>query len=256
VAVIGFDSAPKLECDFTTDTDAAAKTIAPLDEGDPGAAILDALIFGIRLLRRQAPEYRRAVLLFSETIDSRSQTSLEDAVRAVDDTNTAIYSFAFSSTKTEVEQEASKLPRPGGSVYTDEPYAPGGCMSRDPNADPDAHGKRSVQALDCASDLLPPLRLGRMAFLAARDGFKRNVPQSVAELTGGEYFGFKGATTLTQRLISISNDVPNCYVLSFRPQSPHAGFHALQLSVKGRPELRVSARKAYWVDAEPVAKDN
>ena len=43
----------------------------------------------------------------------------------------------------------------------------GGCMSREPDADPDAHGKRSVQALDCASDLIPPLRLGRMAYIAA-----------------------------------------------------------------------------------------
>jgi hypothetical protein len=123
-------------------------------------------------------------------------------------------------------------------------------MSKDPKADPDAHGKRSVQALDCASDLLPPLRVARMAFLAARDGFKRNVPESVAQLTGGEYFAFKDAATLARRLISISNDVPNYYVLSFRPQSPHPGLHALQLRVKNRPGLRLRARKAYWVDVE------
>jgi hypothetical protein len=49
VAVIAFDSKPRLAQDFTTNTDAAAKTIATLDEGDPGAAILDALNFGISL---------------------------------------------------------------------------------------------------------------------------------------------------------------------------------------------------------------
>lgn len=250
VAVIGFDSAPRLELDFTPDTDTAAKKIATLEESDQGAAILDALNFAIKVLDKQPPEYRHAVLLFSETIDSGSQTSLDDAVRAVDETNTAIYSFAFPTAKTEVKHEASKLSRPGGSPYSDQPYAPGGCMSKGPDADPDAHGKRSVQTLDCASDLLPPLRLARMAFLAARDGFKRNVPESVAELTGGEYFAFKDAATLTQHLISISNDVPNYYVLSFRPPSPHPGFHALQLLVKNRPDLQLRARKAYWVDVE------
>ena len=61
VAVIGFDSKPRLERDFTPDTDAAAKTIGMLSAGDPGAAILDALAFGIRLLRNQPPAYRRAV---------------------------------------------------------------------------------------------------------------------------------------------------------------------------------------------------
>jgi VWFA-related protein len=251
VAVVSFDSTPRLEKDFSTNTDEAAKTIAALQEGDGGAAILDALNFGINLLRKQPPAYRRAVLLFSETIDRDSQTSFEDALRAVDDTNTAIYGFGFSSTKAAVKHEASKIPRPGGSPYGDEPYPAGGCMSHD--ADHDAHGKRSVQALDCASDLIPPLRLARMAFLAAKDGFRRNVPESVAQLTGGEYFPFKDATTLRRHLIPISNDVPNYYVLSFSPQSPTPGLHALELSVKDRPELQLRARNAYWIDDEATA---
>ncbi len=248
IAVVTFDSKPRLVQDFTSDTDAALRTIRTLREGDPGAAILDGLNFGINLLRQQPQEYRRAVLLFSETIDDGSQTSFEEAIRTVDDTNTAIYSFGFSSTKMAVKHEGSKLPRPGGTPYEDTPYAKGGCMSRAPDADPDAHGKRSVQALDCASDLIPPLRLGRMAYLAAKDGLQRNVPESVAQLTGGEYFAFKDATTLSRHLITISNDAPNYYVLSFHPQSPLPGPHALNLTLKDRPGLQLSARNSYWVD--------
>jgi VWFA-related protein len=249
VAVIAFDSKPRLEQDFTTETDAAAETIATLPEGDRGAAILDALKFGIQLLRYQPAAYRRAVLLFSETADSGSQTSLEDAVRAVEESNTAIYSFGFSTTQAAVKHEASKLPAPGGTANSNEPYQPGGCLSKDPNADPDAHGNRGAQALDCAGDLLPPLRLARIAFLAAKDGLKRNVPESVAQLTGGEYFAFKDAKTLVRHLIIISNDVPNYYFLSFRPQSLHPGPHALELRVKNRPEYKVNARKGYWIEA-------
>ncbi|MGB8131796.1 MAG: VWA domain-containing protein [Candidatus Angelobacter sp.] len=255
VAVIGFDSTARLVQDFTPDTDTAAETIANLHGGDAGVAILDALSFGIELLRTQPPAYRRAVLLFSETVDNGSQTSFDDAVRAVEDTNTAIYSFGFSSTQTAVKHEASKLPAPGGTPYSNEPYAPGGCMSRDPKADPDAHGKRGVQALDCASDLLPPLRLARMAFLLAKDGLRRNVPRCVAQLTGGEYFAFKDAKTLAQHLINISNDVPNYYYLSFHPQSPLPGPHALELKVKNRADYEVRARKGYWVDAETGTKE-
>jgi VWFA-related protein len=245
VAVIGFDSKPRLEQDFTPDTDAAANTIGTLPKGDPGAAILDALALGIHLLRNEPPTYRRALLLFSETMGSRSQTSLEAAIRAVDDTNTAIYSFAFSSTKQAAKHLVSKLP--GGS-YSDEPYPPGGCMSKDPNADPDAHGNGNVEALDCATDLVPPLRVARVALLAARDGFKHNVPESVAKLTGGEYFSFRTAARLKESLIMISNDLPNYYVLSFRPKSPDPGLHALELRLKNRPQVKVTSRKAYWVD--------
>lgn len=248
VAVIAFDSHARIEQDFTADADAAAEAIAALPDGDTGAAILDALAFGIRLLGAQPPSYRRAVLLFSETADNGSQTSLEDAVRAVEETNTAIYAFGFSTTQAAVKHEASKLPPPGGTPYSGEPYQPGGCMSKDPKADPDAHGNRAAQALDCAGDLLPPLRLARMAFLAAKDGIKRNVPKSVAQLTGGEYFAFKDEKTLAQHLITISNDVPNYYFLSFRPQSPHSGFHALALSVKGKSAYEVNARKGYWIE--------
>ena len=248
ISVVTFDSTPHLVEDFTSDTDAVVHTIANLHEGDPGAAILDGLNFGINLLRHQPDEYRRAVLLFSETIDDGSQTSFEEAIRTVDNTNTAIYSFGFSSTKMAVKHEGSKLPRPGGTPYSDTPYAKGGCMSREPDADADAHGKRSVQALDCASDLIPPLRLGRMAYLAARDGLQRNVPEAVAQQTGGEYFAFKDATTLSRHLITISNDAPNYYVLSFQPQSPVPGPHALNLTLKNRPGLQLSARNAYWVD--------
>src|SRR3984957_14908171 len=142
VAVVSFDSKPRIAQDFTDDTDAAARSIATLNEGDQGAAILDALNFGIDLLGDVPPRYRRAILLITETADSGSETSLDDAVRLVSNTNTAIYSFGFSTTKEAVKHEASKVPRPGGSPYGNEPYAAGGCMSLDPGADPAAHGNR------------------------------------------------------------------------------------------------------------------
>jgi VWFA-related protein len=251
VAVVSFDSKPRIAQDFTDNTDLAAKAIATLNEGDQGAAILDALNFGIGLLRDVPPRYRRAVLLVTETADSGSETSLDEAVRLVSDTNTAIYSFGFSTTKEALKHEAAKLPRPGGTPYGGEPYGAGGCMSLDPDADPDAHGNRRVQALDCMSDLIPPLRLVRLAFIAAKDGLKRNVPESVAQLTGGEYFAFTNAATLKRNLLTVSNDVPNYYLLSFRPESPSAGLHTLELVLKNRPELELRARSTYWFEAEP-----
>ena len=246
VAVVSFDSQPHLELPFTPDTGKAADTLTNLQQGDDGAAILDGLNFAIDLLRKQPATYRRAILLLSETVDGDSKSDFDTALRAIDDTNTAIYSFGFSSTKSALKHEGAKLPRPGGTAYEAEPYPPGGCMAR--GADPDAHGKRGKQALDCASDLLPPLRLARLAFLAARESLKRNVPESVAQLTGGEYFAFKDARSLSRNLVTISNDVPNHYVLSFHPQTPHPGLHALELKLKERPSLDLKARNAYWVD--------
>lgn len=249
VSVVSFDSHPHLAQDFQPDTEQAARTIAELQPGDQRAAILDALTFATNQLGRQPREYRRALLLISETVDQASQTTLDDTLRAIDDTNTAIYSFAFSTTKDTWRHEGSKLPNPAGPTqYSQTPYAPGGCMSRQADADPDAHGNRNLQALDCASDLLPPIRLARMAYLAAIDSMHRNVPETVAKLTGGEYFTFKDAKSLRQDLVSIANDVPNHYVLSFQPSAPHPGLHSLSLTLKAHPDLLLKARSAYWID--------
>jgi hypothetical protein len=62
-----------------------------------------------------------------------------------------------------------------------------------------------------------------MAAIRVSDGKKRNVPATVAELSGGEYFKFENSRSLVIGLLTISNHVPNRYVLSFQPQSPHPG---------------------------------
>lgn len=247
VAVVGFDSSPVLVQDFTPDTDRAASALQALiddNSGDSKAAILDSVGFSVDLLRKQPPAYRRAILLISETIDHGSKLKLDDALHAISDTNTAIYSIGFSTTKSDVNNEAQKTFGQGpGPVH--------GCMSRDPN-DPNVDLSKNplVQGYDCLSLLAPPLRLAKIAAIAAHEGFQRNIPETVAHLAGGEYFKLADAKSLKRDLVSISDHIPNRYVLSFQPQLPHPGFHAISLRVPGYSGLEVSARDGYWADTE------
>jgi hypothetical protein len=119
-------------------------------------------------------------------------------------------------------------------------------MGKDP--DPDATQNKGVQAFDCLGLLAPPLALAKLAAIRAADALQRNVPDTVAQLTGGEYFRFENSKSLERNLFTLANHVPNRYVLSFHPQSPHAGFHAIELKLKDYPELHVTARSGYWVD--------
>lgn len=247
IAVVGFDSAPTLALEFTADADKAGAALHDLEPGDKGAAILDGLKFSVDVLRAQPPTVRRAVLLISETVDHGSQTTLEDALRAVGDTNTAIYSLAFSSSKADANKEASKVFQPNT------PGPAKGCMAKDADTEAEYGGNRAAQLYDCLSLLAPPLRLAKMAAIAAADGMQRNVPETVAQLTGGEYFKFENSRGLANDLVTISNHVPNRYVLSFHPESPHSGFHAVELKLRDRPGLRVSARSGYWVDGDTVS---
>jgi VWFA-related protein len=255
VAVVGFDSLPRLLLDFTSDADAAGTALNGLDPGDKGAAIIDALRFSVDILRKQPPAYRRAILLISETSDHGSQTKMDDALRAIGDTNTAIYSLAFSSGKADAAHYADwELPiHPGGNAggvsFENSHSGPaGGCMGKDPN--PDATQNKAAQAFDCLGLLAPPLALAKLAAIRADADLQRNVPETVAQLTGGEYFKFENARNLAGDLLTISNHVPNRYMLSFQPRLPHPGFHAIELKLKDYPKLRVTARSSYWADSE------
>jgi hypothetical protein len=77
---------------------------------------------------------------------------------------------------------------------------------------------------------------------------QKNIPETVAHLTGGEYFKLGNQKSMERSLMTISNHIPNRYVLSFQAQSPHAGFHAIELRVPGYAGLTVSARNGYWAD--------
>ena len=242
VAVIGFDSSPHLILPFTPNTDEAHRQLSLLSEGDQGAAILDAVAFGVAQLRTQPAQYRRTILLFSETIDQGSKTTLDEALRLTSDTNTTLYAFAFSSTRSAVAHEASKF-------NNDKPGPAHGCFSRT-GADPEYDGHYSKQVLDCISQLAPPLRLATMAFLTARNGLRTNTAESLSQLAGGEFHSFHNARELKAGLIALSNDVPNYYVLSFSPTTRTSGLHALHVESSANPKLEMKHRRAYWIDEE------
>jgi VWFA-related protein len=254
IAIVGYDSSPVLVQDFTPNIDLAAKGIEALiadDNGDKGAATLDSLGFSLDLLRKQPIQYRRAILLVSETIDRGSKLKLIDALREISDTNTTIYSIGFSSGFSDFKHQSAK------AVGDSTPGPAHGCMSRDPD-DPNVDLKQNPaeQAYDCLGLLAPPLRLAKAAAIAVFDGLQKNIPETVARLTGGEYFKLTNAKSLERDLATISNHIPNRYILSFQPPSPHDGFHAIVLTAPKYTGLAISARNGYWVDTDtaPPAK--
>jgi VWFA-related protein len=264
IAVVGFDSSPVLVTDFTANNDVAEQGIKALiadNNGDDGGAILDSLSFSLDLLRKQPPEYRRAILLVSETHDDGSHVSIDDAMRNLSNSNTTIYAVAFSSTLAKVNREAPKTLGQGPLPWLSSkgPAQPGpahGCFSRDPN-DPNVDLKQNPaeQAYDCLSLLAPPIRLAKLAYMAVRGSLQRNIPETAAHLTGGEYFTLGNQKQFERDLLAISNHIPNRYVLSFQPRPPRMGYHTLKLSLPDYRHVDVSARTGYWAEpASDIAK--
>jgi len=282
VAVVTFDSQPSLLQPFTSDLDeaeAALRTLRPgctrqqhydnctgprpvhdIPLGDNGAALLDSLAYAVNLLRAEPSYYRRAILLISETLDRGSQTTVEQAVRSITQSNTIVYSLAFSTGKSETAHYAHhQLPLSPESVQAGHwmafenphPNPPNGCMGKDPDPDPDDPSKKWSQFYDCLAQLVPPLTFAKMAAIATADSLQQNVPATVARLTGGEYFKFDNVKSFEHDLVTITNHLPNRYMLSYHPQSPHPGLHILRLKLPNYPGLEITARTSYW--AEPPA---
>jgi hypothetical protein len=94
VSIVNFDSKPEAASPFTTNVAEWTDAINHPDPGDSGAAILDALSYGLRLLSD-----RRAILLLSQPTDDGSKTTLKEILRTTGETNTAIYTLTFSPEK-------------------------------------------------------------------------------------------------------------------------------------------------------------
>ncbi|MGA7157658.1 MAG: VWA domain-containing protein [Acidobacteriaceae bacterium] len=254
VAVVGFDSTPVLLHGFTPNLDYITHSLDTLDPGDKGAAVFDAIVYAVNELRQQPTTYRRAILLLSQTTDNGSHTPLVDALHAISDTNTVIYSVGFHTTGTDEGKEANKFGWAGSP-----PLPPGpkhGCFSRDMGTDAQGNQIKPTESagsqdLNCAEELLPPLRLAHLAEIAVQHALKKNISESVAHLTGGEYFKFKNEKTLDRDLFTIANHIPNRYVLTFVPTSPTPGFHYISLKLRDpATKMSVDARNGYWVNAD------
>ena len=282
VAVVTFDSHPNVIQSFTSNLDEAQSTLRDLSAGcsrqdhfsdctgpnpihdkpmgDNGAAVLDSLEFAVNMLRDEPVLYRRAILLVSETADRGSETTIDEAVRAITDSNTTIYAIAFSTSKSEAAHYAHhQLPiKPTGWQLGENPRPspPHGCMSKDPNPQPDDPTSKWSQFYDCVAQLVPPLTFAKMAAIATADSLLKNVPATVTRLTGGEYFKLGKESSLEQDLLAIGNHLPNRYILSFHPRAPHPGLHVLTLNLPDYEGLNVTARTSYWAEtAPPTPKD-
>jgi VWFA-related protein len=247
VAVVEFDSYAGVSQSFTSDIEKVNAAFQKMPEGDAGGAIFDAVGLAVEMLKTQPPTYRRAILLITETNDHGSKLKVADAVRAISDTNTAIYSMGFSSTRAQERHETEEL------LGSSEPGPPGGCMAKDPNEDPAAHKNVATKGYDCLSLLAPPLRLAKMAAIAVRNALRQNVPETVAKVSGGEYFKFSDEKGLQRDLQRLSNHISNRYILSFHPQAPHVGFHTIGVTLREYKGVKLETRNGYWVDGDATA---
>ena len=99
-ALVTFDSRPHTATEFTRNSDLIGRGLRRMEPGDGGAAILDAVAYSVNLLEGRPKNYRRVLLLISETRDHGStQVRPQRLVEEIGSSNTLVLSVSFSPSK-------------------------------------------------------------------------------------------------------------------------------------------------------------
>jgi VWFA-related protein len=220
VSIVNFDSRPEAASPFTSDIAQWADAIDHPDPGDSGAAIMDALKFGLNLLAKQPPNHRKVILLISQPQDSGSTTSAKEIAQITSETNAAIYSITFTPQATRLKGALKEPPHASRPVTVAQGTA----------------GETHVIGFDFSEPLMMIV-----------NAMRTDVAAQVANVSGGEAMRFGDRNQLDEMLSTMSRHIHNRYMLSFTPSKPDLGFHPLHVSLIQHPELNVKARNGYWL---------
>jgi VWFA-related protein len=207
VAVVEFDSQVELTRNFTKDASLVEDDLRNLQAGDGGATILDAVEYSVNLLKKEPEERLRVLLLISETRDHGSHGKIDEAVAAIGQSNAVMYALAFS---------------PALSNILD--------TGRGNNINEMHEG---INFLDLAYQTAQAMR--------------KNVPSTIASMTGGEYELFATRKKFEVRMNEFTNHLHSRYLLSFAPKNPHPGLHQIRVKSKDSGDT-VLARTSYWAE--------
>src|SRR5580704_8848112 len=207
VAIVEFDSQVQTAQDFTGSSEKVAWTLKELQPGDGGAAILDAVDYSVKMLENTPKERQRVLLLISETRDHGSQAKVEDVVAEIGQSSTAVYALTFSPSRSNILDTMR-----GNNI----------------------------------EEMRPTVDILALAYMAAQ-AMRRNAPQTVASMTGGEYEMFATGKHFEERMIDFTNHLRSRYLLSIEPKSPHAGLHEIRVRLRDAGDRTLLARTRYSV---------
>ena len=108
ITLITFDSRIEQIWHFPAHTDGVKYALTHQHPGDQGAAIKDAVAFGVQQLENEPGRFRRVVVLLSQARDEGSSTSAQSLLEQLGTSSTVIYSLTFPGEKTRVARVRKK----------------------------------------------------------------------------------------------------------------------------------------------------
>ncbi|HEV2500352.1 MAG TPA: VWA domain-containing protein [Terriglobia bacterium] len=239
-AVICFDDNVRVVQNFTSDPNTLDAALRHIDSVGTRTRLNDALARAILMLSERPSSERRVVLVFSEGLNSGSQTSREEIIRAATAADVAIYGVRFEPDKALLKNE-QEAPAPDPiDTSMARPGPPGRPQTPDTNS---SYWGTPINGLPLMTDSLNVLRSARF----------KDIMDAYAKYTGGQSFGNWKQSSFQNRLQKIALDVNSQYMLAYAPSTlKQTGFHRLAVRVR-EPGLKTRARAGYFY-MTPAAK--
>lgn len=237
-AVLAFDHRMQLKCDFTSDFNKLKAGVDDIKVGSSSAALNDAVMTAINMLKRRDKNRRRVILLIAETRDGGSEQNTRNVVSAAEMNNIQVYAVNIS----QVLKQLSSSPQPARP----DPIPPEARglypgMVNTPTTIQGVTGSmgNSIQFVPLLEEL----------YRGVKGLFWRNPQEALVLATGGREFSFTTLRGLESALASLGEELHSQYILSYTP-SPETreegGYHTLQIVVDGYNADWVKHRPGYF----------
>ena len=235
-AIIAFDHKVVHAQEFTNDTGQITETMKKLTPGSSQHAVDDAVMEGIRMLKKRDPQRRRVLLVIAEKRDKGSEIRVREVLTEAEFANVVIYSLDISSVITGLT--GTPMPPRPPAIPPEAQHLP-------------ANGDATPNIIDQNYYTGNYIPMFVDIFKSVKSIFVEDAVVAFTRFTGGKEYSFVGEKSLEKAILGISQELHSQYLLSYSPNNPaEGGFHDIKVTVN-RPQLEIRTRPGYWVAARP-----
>jgi VWFA-related protein len=231
VAVISFDHKNHLLLPFTSEPGklSGALTAEKLRAGSYTAAVNDAMMEAVNLLKNRPPDRRRVIMVIAKNESRGSEISTREVMSAMDFAQVAVYPIDISK----ILSELTATPQ-----YNRPNAIP-------PEARPITAGVIQTPTTDSQTEVGNWVPLIKDIFDVAKGIFVPNPLSVYSRYTGGHQYSFATQADLDKAVNRIGATLHSEYLLTYRPNTEEPGFHQIKVQVKHR-DLSITTRDGYY----------
>jgi VWFA-related protein len=230
VAVIAFDHRFQTLLPFTSEPDKLSLALKKLHAGSSTAAVNDAVVRGINMLRTRDKARRRVVMVIAENQNRGSEITTREVLSQADFANVTIYPIDISK----IISQLTSTP-----VYNRPQAIP-------PEGRPINQGNIQTSTTDSQTNMGNWVPVFVDIFDLAKNIFIPNPLTVYAKYTGGQSYNFASDRDLENAVSKIGQSLHSVYLLSYSPSNYNeGGFHKIVVRVKHQ-DLKITTRDGYY----------